>query len=497
MKKRVLSILLCIAVLFSSAQMFAFSASAASVSSSLTEKCDCGYDPIIYIHGFGNPLYMNYGAENEKEIWVPEKDVLMNGIKKLVPKFFKFMFTRDYRAFALAVKDFAFDLLTPIMCDDNGDSILDGISAAYTEPTGDHPKNTVKIYYYDWRLDVYDNADMLRDFINKVKAATGHDKVALDSESMATSITVSYLLKYGYDDVSALIFRSGAWNGISFMGEALSGRMTSCPESLTGYLQDFVMGREAKNVFFRFLIGSVGQVVIAPLSRLIDNLFKKAPDILYDDCLLKIYGNMPGVWSFVPDEDYESAKKFALDENKNAVLIEKIDRYHNEVRPKIKEIVSNAMSKNINVAIISNYGMYGVPATENYTYQSDFMVDTKFSSCGATCSELNKPLPEGYVQKVDDGHNHMSPDLQIDASTCMFPEYTWFVKGMIHTFFNDGYREMTYKIIYADHQMNVFEDEKYPQFMVNDDKHKTIVPMTADNSELLTKAELLKIRKSR
>ena len=42
------------------------------------------------------------------------------------------------------------------------------------------------------------------------------------------------------------------------------------------------------------------------------------------------------------------------------------------------------------------------------------------------------------AQEIADGHNHLSPDGVVDASTCRFPENTWFIAGLYHDDFNLG-----------------------------------------------------------
>jgi len=84
-----------------------------------------------------------------------------------------------------------------------------------------------------------------------------------------------------------------------------------------------------------------------------------------------------------------------------------------------------------------------------------------------------------YIQAVADGHNHLSADRVVDASTCMYPEYTWFIKGMVHTQFNADYYEMISWILNADTQPDVFSDARYPQFFILNKAENTLSPLTA------------------
>lgn len=49
---------------------------------------------------------------------------------------------------------------------------------------------------------------------------------------------------------------------------------------------------------------------------------------------------------------------------------------------------------------------------------------------------LKTTLGDDYVQARDVGHNCLSEDGIIDASTCMLPENTWFIKNYGHAMFD-------------------------------------------------------------
>ena len=56
---------------------------------------------------------------------------------------------------------------------------------------------------------------------------------------------------------------------------------------------------------------------------------------------------------------------------------------------------------------------------------------------------------------------YISPDLKIDASTCLFPERTWFIKDLHHDFFGP-LQEMSMELMRYD---TTVDNEKYPQFL--------------------------------
>jgi hypothetical protein len=92
------------------------------------------------------------------------------------------------------------------------------------------------------------------------------------------------------------------------------------------------------------------------------------------------------------------------------------------------------------------------------------MLDTKYASLGATCATPGMPFLPFYKQKVTKcGHDHISADRLVDASTCLLPEQTWFAKNKIHgtDVDYDGWRDWFLETPYPTVHLN----PRYPQFM--------------------------------
>ncbi|MCR5781278.1 MAG: hypothetical protein K6G90_00940, partial [Clostridia bacterium] len=80
-----------------------------------------------------------------------------------------------------------------------------------------------------------------------------------------------------------------------------------------------------------------------------------------------------------------------------------------------------------------------------------------------------------------DGHNHISADRVIDASACIFPDNTWFVKFAHHKVNYEAFSlELVQNIFWTD-GFDVFTDPKFPQFVVRDPDTNTFSPLTPDN----------------
>jgi hypothetical protein len=128
--------------------------------------------------------------------------------------------------------------------------------------------------------------------------------------------------------------------------------------------------------------------------------------------------------------------------------------------------------------------MQRTPLVSAYMETSDGTVDTKYASCGATCAPIGSQLPEDYKQARFNDIDYISPDRMIDASTCMLPECTWFVKDMLHSTTHDGHG-VFYDVLFAsEEQLTVFDMPEYPQFMQNDTINQTFVPVAELSSPI-------------
>ena len=190
-----------------------------------------------------------------------------------------------------------------------------------------------------------------------------------------------------------------------------------------------------------------------------------------------VFGTLLGLWAFVPDASYEQAKKINLDENTQKGLIAKADYYHYRIQCRADEILKGALDSGMRVMIVAGYDIQRTPLVESMDNDSDGTVDTMYASAGATVALRGETLGDGYKQKVDCGHNHLSPDGRIDASTCILPENTWFIKGMLHANCHDGIMKMYNRLMFSDDNMNVFSDPLYTQFLQNDKPNLRVIPL--------------------
>ena len=477
------------AISFFLAFLLTFSVSIAGLSAYASDECRCGVTPVVYVTGFAmTDLVANPGTDEQYNVFVPEASAIVSAVASLVVPAVMLTITGDYDSFALSLSKALNEMMKDAACDDNGDPLNETVDVKFrVDPTAEHGYRCDNRFNYDWRENVFDIAAELNDYVEKTKQLTHHNKVVLKGESMGGAVIMTYLKQYGYDSVDTVIMQSSAFNGINLMGGLFTGDINIKSDSVVNYVGNFIEGNDPVTVLLRCLYKALAGFVFGPVCGVLDRVLTNGKDVLYKNCLDDLFGNIPGIWTFVPNEYYEEAKAYMLDETENALLIKKLDAYHYGVMDSTKAILDNALAHGMKLAIISNYGKAAVPVLKNDSYQSDFLIDTSRTSLGATCTDFGETLGADYTQKIGDGHNHISCDNAIDASTCMYPEYTWFVKDMMHTWYTPGYYDFTWWLAQHGSQPTINESDDFPQFLYNDQVNKIIVPLTEKNSDTQNK----------
>lgn len=292
---------------------------------------------------------------------------------------------------------------------------------------------------------------------------------------------MSYIYKYGSESLNNFMLLSTAFQGVTAVGEMFDGKLYLDKEALIRRVVNLGKG-DLKEFLFKSLMYAVDKVGAADfLVDFANGIIDTAKEDIYDILLKDVFGKMPGIIDLINSEDYEAAKAFMLDKNTNAEIIKRCDEYIYNVQTKAKDLLDSAKSNGTSVYVVCQYNMQALPVSPSSDLNNDLMIDVKYASAGAVCADLDCSLPDGYVQKVNDGHNHLSPDGVVDASTCMYPDSTWFIKDQAHVDFNVGpSTDFIFFLADSDEQLNVFDDARYSQFMIYDYDDNTLAPMTED-----------------
>lgn len=479
--KRIMSVILAAVMLFGCASA-AFA----------VYGCNCGTSPLIVVSGMAAwPLVQDKGTENEKQVFAPDTESILKLVGEIAGPLALFAVNKDYNKLGDSLIPAVKELLEPLACNADGSSKYNITTNIYPESMASYPEfanNTEftanepavvreavekigadHVYYfnYDWRLDPMDHAKELRKYVEKAKAETGHDKVNLAGASMGGTIIASYLAMYGSDDIDNFTMLSSAFTGTSIVGNLYNGRLEINKDGLVRILKE-VVGVEAVNILFDAL-DKAG--VFDILVNFADSLFANLQERIYDEVFQDTFITMPGIWDLIALEDYEDAKAYLLDPRTDANLIARVDNYHYNVQAKLPELLKEAMENGVKVNVVSHYNMQGVPITPSYNEQNDNVIDTKYTSGYAVCAYLDETLPADYKQQntvcQDATHNHISADRIIDASTCLLPEQTWFLKNQKHVgyMYHTELMDFILMLCLGDIQYTVDNTQQYSQFM--------------------------------
>ncbi len=469
--------------------------------------------PLVIVCGLNTlPLYLDKGTENETQVFAPQTDAIVKAVFECIPFLLFGYITNNWDACAERIAPAVVDIFDELVISPENESVYNVTCGQFDESYAYYLENrddeffsaagelgryaaeeigaeNVYVYVSDWRMTAMHNAAELNDLVEKVLRDTGADKVTLAPISQGGTIATSYLYRYGYDDVANIVMLSSAFNGIQQVGDLFSGRVSFDLEAVMQMLCDGA-DTEAKADGLNILIDILEFIgFFDVLGPVLDKPIAEMSDVIFKETLIPTFGTFGGMWSFVPHSDYETAKAFMFpDGMEGNKTMADVEEYQYNVLARSTEILKGAMDAGIYVTVLSAYGRQMIPFVDEYNLNSDAVIDTYGTSAGATCAGLELTLGEDYVQKnTACGHDHVSEDLVVDASTCDFPEYTWFIRGMQHTEFlaggNDSLNGLILWLITADRQLTVHDNADYPQFMEYERETKTLTPIVSTFSK--------------
>lgn len=476
--KKIVSLVLC-AVVICCASLPAFATEGG---------CNCGFSPIIYVGPLGcTPIVRDSGEKTEQQLWKIDTGFLLSNLKDYLPALSKAILIRDTDMLSDALAGFVNSCFGDLALDNEGKSKENVTTPELSVPQGSrHGIDSDYYFDYDFRLDPYEHADRLRDFIDRVKALTGHSSVKLKCSSMGGVVLSAYLDKYGYDGIDVIICRCCPLLGTAVAGEAFCGKIEINSTSLTRYGEDAIPFLETgfaddfiEGTLYALLDTLRCAGVIDGLCSLGDRLIKDAGDKVFEKALIPVFGTMPGIWAFVPQEYFDEAVEF-MKLPAQGGLHDKVYAYR-KAMSNIKDNLRDAKESGVRVCIICGYNIQRTPLVTLWKSTSDGTVDTKYASLGAVCGDVKEPLDENYLKTLEN-RDYLSPDNMIDASQCALPEYTWFVRDWLHCNGNAGIDEL-FNLVMTSDDVSVSSFEKFPQFLEADDDADTVYPVTGAPDE--------------
>jgi pimeloyl-ACP methyl ester carboxylesterase len=460
-------------------------------------------NPVLIVNGISEFTLVD---SNEQNVFPLDNSQTTSLVTKVLPSVAKFLVDRDSDALMDSLIPAFQDWLSPLTCNPDGSVADHGVHLKYqfkesVAVEGIENVNCAdamdkdlllatvdavgaeKVYVYglDWRLDPLVIADEINEYVQHIKVTTGYDKVSIAAISMGGVMVSAYLAKYGYADVSNVTMISSAFTGVDMVGELFCKRVVLDEEGAQRLIDQLITVPGVAKVIE--MTGLLKQLV-----PLLGTVIEEQLDRVYDEVLIPIFAYNPSIWSFVADDVYEEAKQTMLagaDPSFEGV----IDNYHYNVQSKIGDILKAAKASGVKVAIVSNYNLQIAPITPKANYSADTVIETRHTSGFATVANLGTVLAEEegfYEQAVESDKNYLSSDGIIDASTCLLPDNTWFIKDMYHVGFDieSNNNNIYIWLMTADKQMDIDSNPLYPQFNIYEEDIKLLHPLDMEAGDV-------------
>ena len=436
--------------------------------------------PVVEVPGFmSREIIADKNDKDSKVVWPPAAEDILGCVGKITPFLVKFCADRDWDYFTNHAFPYAGELLAPACCDFNGE-VTNGSGVWFEYPAAETVNaNGSYTFYYDWRVDPLVTAAQLNDFIDYILKYSGSEKVSLIAHSMGGVITLSYLTVYGDSKIDGVCFLLTAIYGEAYNGQLMQGKISLDGDCIT----EFMRGTFSDNEYSYLLAGLfdlLNQLGILDLVCDCGNyVLDKSLDVAAREAVLPLFANWTTIWAMIPDENVEAAKEYVFNNIYKDVdrseIISKIDRYNTVVRAH-KEETLKKLNRDAKVIVISGYGFTPIPIVPEWKVLSDTNIDTKNTSFGAVTAAYGETLGDEYLAKADP--KYISPEKNIDASACLFPEQTWFVENMKHTSRTGSVDEMIYTLLFSEEQPTVDTYSQYPRYLTYSGQADTLVPHT-------------------
>ena len=327
------------------------------------------------------------------------------------------------------------------------------IMGMYGSYIGDDWNDYIFNFSTDFRMNVEKCAADLDKYIDSVLEYTGAEKVNLYCVSHGGQVGATFLNLYGEkkaDKLNNVLLTIPAIGGSPIAYGFFTGDIKFDEENLLYFIENGMMFEND----YHWLLADEN------LAFVDDILHYFLPYVQY------IMGYWGSMWDFVPAEEYDKVRDGYLDSEDSAALIQKSDRFHHEIYPSMARKLQACVDAGINVYMIAGTGNRDIIG---YKTTGDAIISTP-SSTGATCADYGKRFNDGYTVRGtecnDKTHNHLSPSMEVDASTCYLPEYTWFVDGFYHgmTIKSDYNTDLITALMYTDERIDVHTYSEFPQF---------------------------------
>jgi len=327
---------------------------------------------------------------------------------------------------------------------------------------GDH------IYMFTFNLvgDPIQSAAELDEYIDMVKEQTGHDKVTLLPVSLGGTILTAYLNEYGHGDLDQIINVVACLNGTDIVADMMDRKWNLADEY---FYHEFIPPILGDDATLGYLINIVLHII--PRSG-VDSILTGAISAILDSMMI----NCPQIWAMIPSHRYDALAERYLNDPAKKVLKEKTDRFQ-DARLNLEKNILDAVEDGVRVNSIAasnldfgeqDYTFFAIVASAK-EHNSDGIINLPSTTIGATGAAGDQTLADVDYEKntkcTNSAHNHISPDNMVDVSTAVLPENTWIFLEQHHEVGNNDVVLNLVQAIIEGKVANVNDNPaNYPQF---------------------------------
>lgn len=473
-------------------------------------ETDEGKLPVIYIVGKQNsPVYKldengNFLLdENGKRVQVDNvntplgmtrEEYILTQIEPVIQELLPAVVSGNYDNYVQALIDSFVPVYEEAVLDPDGVDRDGKIDWDYSVQQPSIGAGGLKYYYfrYDWRYSPYEIADDLHTFVEYVCKKEKVEKVNIHARCYGSNVAMAYIAKSeaGFYDapfrMNNLALNTTPIDGYIVLGALMSGSLTFDADTIDRYVALYLDGDD---IFDDPLMETCAVVLMSIMNQaeilgwgldMVQDIYDEISDEVVSGLALASYGTFPSYWSMIGDKYFDKAKQAVFNtpelQSEYAVLIEKIDTYHNFLgridpetgKPLYASVLKRCEEKyGMKTAVLAKYGSCSFPFFEGSEITGDARGTVTELSLGAMGTVIGETFTNAELRQIEalDGYDarYLSPDKKVYAGTCLFPETTWFSKNLRHDQLVQIDPIVT-EFFLSDGKLTVHSDERYPQF---------------------------------
>ena len=428
--------------------------------------------PTVYLVGAGGKVY----DKNGKKVWPVRsiETILKENGSELVSSFASCLMSSDWAAYGDTINAIIGKYFEGCKLDKNGNPINGTYIKKSAKPAVKKSGYGLMDYEFkfDPRLDPWETAEELSAYIDAVLKATGKKKVNLVGRCLGACYISAYLCRYGCSKIDNAIYLASAAKGSTVASEVFSGKLDFNSDAINNYATDYMDDDEVSELLSGIVNVTYSLNMLGFGTDFVTEIFEELSKESFPEILLTAFAGMPSYWAMVSVEHYEDAKNFIFGpegsekRKEYANFIKKIDNYHKKVKVPLDSKLKQFKKSGMKIEIIAKYNTPFIPILESHSVQGDAKISLKDISFGATGAEIGKTLSASYINSVKEKGKvkYISEDLIVDASTCLFPDYTWFIRDLGHSSTPTALNKLLIRILKNKYQSTVTSFKEYPQY---------------------------------